>query len=51
MTNPLEQSPDRKSESAPCSKCQGSGEVKTFDEKGNPDGHETCPKCGGTGKN
>ena len=50
MINPIEKSPDHKQERQPCYKCQGSGAVKIFDEKGNPNGTKPCPQCGGSGK-
>ena len=50
MANPLERGPENgKQEKKQCDQCQGRGEVKTFDSKGNPDGTKTCPRCGGSG--
>ena len=48
----MNESPDKNLEKAnqmKCSKCGGKGFLKTFDEKGRPDGQETCGSCGGSG--
>lgn len=48
----MNESPDKNLEKAPimkCRTCGGRGVIKTFDDKGRPDGEKSCGDYSGTG--